>query len=118
MAKGNLIFDPIGGKFLESLAEAAAPRAQIIEYGALAPEPTPYPLFTALSKGLVIRAYVLYEFVLEPVIRKRAEQYIFKQLEKRNLHPRIDRTFPLAHIVEAHRYMESNQQNGKIVVTV
>ncbi|HWC19814.1 MAG TPA: zinc-dependent alcohol dehydrogenase family protein [Terriglobales bacterium] len=114
----NLIFDPVGGKFLESLAQAAAPRAQIIEYGALAPEPTPYPLFTALSKGLVIRAYVLYEFVFEPAIRKRAEEYVFRQLEKRNLHPRIDRTFPLAQIVEAHRYMESNQQNGKIVVTV
>ena len=114
----NLIFDPVGGKFLESLAQAAAPRAQIIEYGALAPEPTPYPLFTALSKGLVIRAYVLYEFVFDAAIRKRAEEYIFGQLEKRNLHPRIDRTFPLAQIVEAHRYMESNQQNGKIVVTV
>ena len=114
----NLIFDPVAGKFLESLAQAAAPRAQIIEYGALAAEPTPYPLFTALSKGLVIRAYVLYEFVFEPAIRKRAEEYIFQNLEKRNLHPRIDRTFPLAQIVEAHRYMESNQQNGKIVVTV
>ena len=114
----NLIFDPVGGKFLESLAQAAAPRAQIIEYGALAPEPTPYPLFTALSKGLVIRAYVLYEFVFQPAIRKRAEEYIFKELEKHSLRPRIDRIFPIAQIVEAHRYMESNQQNGKIVVTV
>jgi NADPH:quinone reductase-like Zn-dependent oxidoreductase len=32
--------------------------------------------------------------------------------------PRIDRTFPLSEIVEAHRYMESNAQIGKIVVTV
>jgi NADPH:quinone reductase len=29
----------------------------------------------------------------------------------------IARTFPLAEIVEAHRYLESNQQIGKIVVT-
>jgi hypothetical protein len=29
-----------------------------------------------------------------------------------------DRTFPLAQIVEAHRYLESNQQIGKVVVTV
>ena len=27
-------------------------------------------------------------------------------------------TFPLEQIVEAHRYLESNQQIGKIVVTV
>ena len=30
----------------------------------------------------------------------------------------IARTFPLEEIVEAHRYLESNQQFGKIVVTV
>ncbi len=30
----------------------------------------------------------------------------------------IDRTFPLDAIADAHRYMESNRQLGKIVVTV
>ncbi len=30
----------------------------------------------------------------------------------------MDRTFPLTEIVEAHRYMESNRQNGKITVKV
>ncbi|HEX2243637.1 MAG TPA: zinc-binding dehydrogenase [Gammaproteobacteria bacterium] len=29
----------------------------------------------------------------------------------------IAKTFDLDHIVDAHRYMESNQQFGKIVVT-
>ncbi|MEX1328393.1 MAG: zinc-binding dehydrogenase [Desulfobacterales bacterium] len=32
--------------------------------------------------------------------------------------PVIARTFPLEEIADAHRYMESNQQMGKIVVTV
>jgi NADPH:quinone reductase-like Zn-dependent oxidoreductase len=30
----------------------------------------------------------------------------------------IARTFPFSQIVAAHRYLESNQQIGKIVVTV
>jgi NADPH:quinone reductase-like Zn-dependent oxidoreductase len=34
------------------------------------------------------------------------------------LKPVIAKTFPLSEIVEAHRYLESNQQIGKIVVTV
>lgn len=114
----NLIFDPVAGKSLELLASAAARGALIIEYGALATEPTPYPLFTALSKGLVIRGYILFEFTRDPETRKGGEQYIFEQLQKRKLHPRVDKTFPLSQIVEAHRYMESNQQLGKIVVTV
>jgi len=114
----NLVFDPVAGKFLELLAAAAARGAQIIEYGALALEPTPYPLFAAISKGLVIRGYTLFEFATDPATRKVGEQYIFDQLQKRKLHPRVDKIFPLSEIVEAHRYMESNQQTGKIVVTV
>jgi NADPH:quinone reductase-like Zn-dependent oxidoreductase len=30
----------------------------------------------------------------------------------------IAKTFPLEEIADAHRYLESNQQLGKIVVTV
>ena len=32
--------------------------------------------------------------------------------------PIIARTFPFDEIVEAHRFLESNEQFGKIVVTV
>ena len=32
--------------------------------------------------------------------------------------PLVARTFPLEQIVEAHRFLESNQQIGKVVVTV
>ena len=35
-----------------------------------------------------------------------------------SLKPIIARTFPLEEIVEAHRYLESNQQIGKVVVRV
>jgi NADPH:quinone reductase-like Zn-dependent oxidoreductase len=32
--------------------------------------------------------------------------------------PLIAKTFPLDQIVEAHRYLESNQQVGRVVITV
>ena len=35
-----------------------------------------------------------------------------------SLKPIIAKTFPFDQIVEAHRYLESNQQIGKVVVTV
>jgi NADPH:quinone reductase-like Zn-dependent oxidoreductase len=113
----RVVFDPIGGKILESLAEATAPKGIIFEYGALAPEPTPYPLFTALAKGLTIRAYTLFELAPDPVFPK-AKQYIFDHLASGALKPLIDKTFRFDQIVEAHRYMESNAQIGKIVVTL
>jgi len=43
---------------------------------------------------------------------------VYKQLAAGKLKPVIARTFSLEQIVEAHRYMESNDQIGKIVVTV
>jgi NADPH:quinone reductase-like Zn-dependent oxidoreductase len=114
----HVIFDPIGGKGIEMLAQATAAGGTIFEYGALAPEPTPFPLFTALSKGLSVRGYTLREVLSDPKLRAKAQQYVFDHLEAGDFKPRIDRVFPFAEIVEAHRYMESNEQIGKIVVTV
>ena len=113
----RIIFDPIGGKILDSLAAAAAPKGIIFEYGALASEPTPYPLFTALAKGLTIRAYTLFELTHDAVFPD-AKQYVFDHLASGAFRPIIDKTFRFAEIVEAHRYMESNAQFGKIVVTL
>lgn len=113
----RIVFDPIGGKILESLAAATAPKGIIFEYGALATEPTPYPLFTALSKSLTVRAYTLFEVAADPVFPK-GKQYIFNHLASGAFKPLIDKVFRFDEIVEAHRYMESNAQVGKIVVVL
>ena len=114
----RVTFDPIGGKGIEQLAQAASVGGTIFEYGALAPEPTPFPLFPALSKGLSVRGYTLREIFADPKLKAKAEKYVFDHVEAGDFRPRIDRVFPFAQIVEAHRYMESNEQIGKIVVTV
>lgn len=114
----NLAFDPIGGLMLSQLAEAATPGGTIIEYGALSPEPTVYPLFAALGKGLTVRGYVLFEITTQPEKLAKAKQFIFDGLESGALSPVIDKSFEFKDIADAHRYMESNTQFGKIVVTV
>ena len=114
----RMVFDPVAGPLLEQLASVTAQGGIIFEYGALAPHPTPFPLFPALAKGLTVRGYTLFEIVKDPDILKQGKDYIYRGLESGTLKPIIDRTFPLAEIVEAHRYMASNQQTGKIVVTV
>ena len=90
----------------------------IFEYGALSLAPTPFPLFEALGKGLTVRGYTLFEITANPEKLARGKQYVYDGLVSGALHPVIARTFSLDDIVEAHRYMESNQQVGKIVVTV
>jgi NADPH:quinone reductase-like Zn-dependent oxidoreductase len=115
----RLIFDPVAGRAIMDLAGAAAPHATIFEYGALAAEPTPMPLYALLLKHLTIRGYTLFELMPNPETRQAGEQYIYGHLESGTFHPRIDKVFHgLASIVEAHRYMESNAQIGKIVVSL
>lgn len=113
-----IIFDPVAGPFLEKLAAAAAQRAIIFQYGALSLAPTPFPLFEAIGKGLTVRGYTLFEIVSDPEMMARGKKFTYDGLSSGALKPIIARTFPLEEIVEAHRFMESNQQMGKIVVTV
>ena len=114
----SIIFDPVAGPFLEKLADAAASGAMIIEYGALSSQPTPFPLLPALAKGLTVRGYTLFEIVGDAEKLDRGKQFVYDGLQSGKLKPIIDRTFTLDNIAEAHKYMESNRQKGKIVVTV
>ena len=114
----NIIFDPVAGPLLEKLADAAAKGAVIFQYGALSLAPTPFPLFQAIGKGLSVRGYTLFEIASVPEKMARGKKFIYDGLSSGALKPIIARTFPLEEIVEAHHFMESNQQIGKIVVTV
>ena len=114
----GIVFDPVAGPFLEKVAQAAGSGATIFEYGALSPTATPFPLLEALSKGLTIRGYTLFEIAADPDKLARGKQFITDGLTSGALKPVIAKTFALEQIVEAHRFMESNEQIGKIVVTV
>ena len=61
---------------------------------------------------------MLFEIVTNPESLDRTKKFIVDGLAAGKLKPVIAKTFPFEQIVEAHRYLESNQQVGKIVVTV
>lgn len=114
----NLIFDPVGGPLLAQLADACAPKAVIIEYGALDSHATPYPLFTALAKGLVIKGYTLFEITKHEERLRQATDKLMPLFTSGKLCPVIDKMFDFEQIHAAHAYMESNKQQGKIVVSL
>ena len=122
----EVIYDPIAGPGLMSLGEAVAIRGTIIVYGALMPEPTHFPVYSAFIRSFGFHVYKIFDFAGNPAMHlprneevfNRGISYVYDALASGKFKPIIDRTFPLQNIVEGHRYMESNQQNGKIVVTV
>lgn len=114
----RLTFDPIAGPFIEKLAAASARGGVIFQYGWLSGQPTPFPLFAALGNSLTVRGYILMEITLNPVLLKTASKYVFDRLADGRFVPEIARTFPFEKTVEAYRFLESNQQIGKVVITV
>jgi NADPH:quinone reductase-like Zn-dependent oxidoreductase len=114
----RMVFDPVGGPTFNKLVQATARGGILFLYGALSTEPTPLPLFDVLGKWATIRGYVLLEITADPERLERGKKFVNEGLADGSFKPLIARTFPLEQIVEAHRYLESNQQVGKVVVTV
>ena len=114
----RVVFDPVGGPTVNKLLQATAQLGIVFLYGALSTEPTPLPLFDLLAKWATIRGYVMLEITSDPRRLERAKKFINEGLADGSFKPLIAKKFPLDQIVEAHRYLESNQQVGKVVVTV
>jgi NADPH:quinone reductase-like Zn-dependent oxidoreductase len=114
----RIVFDPVAGPYVETLAAATARGGTIFLYGILSMQPTPFPLFKALSSGLTLRGYTLFEITSDAERLVRGVAFVERGLAEGVLKPKIAKMFRLDEIVEAHRYMESNEQIGKIVATV
>lgn len=111
-------FDPVGGPYVEKLCSALAEEGILFVYGGLSEQPTPYPHWTVALKGLSIRGWVFSAITNKPERFARVREVILGGLAAGHLKPTIAKTFSLDQIAEAHAYLESNQQVGKIVVSV
>ena len=114
----RLVFDPVAGPYVEKLAEATAYQGIIFQYGILSLQPTPFPLMSCLGKGIAMRGYTLHQISSVPALLAEATRFITERIEDGRYHPVIARTFPYEKTVEAYQFLESNEQIGKIVITV
>ena len=114
-AGARIVFDAVGGDFINTLGQATANGGKIFFYGMLSGQPTPFPL-TAFARSIGMFGYSFNELRNTPeweVMKK----YIYDRLANGSFKPKIARTFPFEQTVEAYRYLESNEQIGKVVVT-
>lgn len=114
----RVVLDAVGGPIFTPLTAAMARGGILLEYGGLSPEATPFPLFDVLAKALTLRGYLVHEITGNPERLEAAQRFILDGLTSGALKPVIARTFPFNEIVEAHRFLESGEQFGKVVVTV
>ncbi len=114
----QVAFDPVGGPYVGTLADAMGDDGTIIIYGSLSGEATPYPHWPAAMKSLSLRGWVASYIWSHPQRFERVSRLIRQGLAEGHLNPVIAKTFPLREIAAAHAYLESNAQVGKVVVSV
>ncbi|MGV9309053.1 zinc-dependent alcohol dehydrogenase family protein [Nonomuraea sp. NPDC003727] len=114
----EFVFDAVAGPGVRDLARVVAADGTLLVYGALSGEPTPYPAIELGMPAVNMRTYTMLETARQPERMRRAAAFVASGLRSGAFRPVVDRTFELGQIVEAHRYLESNAQIGKIVVTV
>ena len=111
-------FDPVGGPYVETLANALRERGILFVYGGLSESATPYPHWPMAFKGCSMRGWVASEIWNHPHRFERAKETILAGLAGGQLKPVIAKEFQgLESLREANAYLESNQQVGKVVVT-
>src|SRR3984893_15200392 len=114
----RVAFDPVGGPAFPKLISALADQGIAYIYGALSEGDTPIPVLEMIPKMPAVKGYSIRLVVGDESRRKAAVEYVVKGLASGALRPVIDRTFKFDDMVEVHRYLESSEQFGKIVVTL
>jgi NADPH:quinone reductase-like Zn-dependent oxidoreductase len=112
----RVVFDPVGGDSINALAAATANGGTIFLYGMLSGKPTPFPMAT-FGRSIGMFGYTFGELRGTPEW-ETMKKYIYDHLADGSFKPKIARTFPFDQTVEAYRYLESNEQIGKIVITL
>ena len=116
----NVILDMVGGDYLARNLIVAAPEARIVQIAFLQGAKV-----TADMAPLMLKRLILTGSTLRPrsaaekgAIAAALREKVWPLLNKGRIKPQIDSTFPLAEAAAAHRYMESSQHIGKIVLVV
>lgn len=116
-AGAQIAFDAVAGPALAGLLSAMGPRGVVIVYGMLGGYAFEMSLPLLMGGNLALHGFAANRLIEVPEDRRKVVAYIEQGLASGALSPVIDRTFDLSEIAEAHRYLESNVQFGKIVLT-
>jgi len=112
----DLILDAVGKPTLEKGLNCLAPFGHLILYGRAGGVPDPVNLMSLFQKSLKVSGFVLYTVSAMPDKHREGIEKSFQLMQQGKLKMLVGKTFPLAEAAEAHRYMESRQSVGKLVL--
>jgi NADPH:quinone reductase len=113
----DLILDAVGATTLEKGIGCLAPFGHTILYGRASGAPEPLNLFRLFPKSAKASAFTLNTVSTLPDLMRRGIEDSLRLIAERKVKLIVGKSFPLAEAPEAHRFMESRQSTGKLVLT-
>jgi putative PIG3 family NAD(P)H quinone oxidoreductase len=116
----DVILDVIGADYWERNLRSLALKGRMVLVGLMSGATTQANLGLLLAKRASVRGTTLRARPLEEkALATRAfEKSVLPHIASGRIKVVVDRAFPLAEAAEAHRYMESNANFGKVVLEV
>jgi len=115
----NLVIDSVGGKNLERSMQCAAYRGRIVSMGSAGRDAHIPSLVGLMGQNKSLISYYQGAELAAPAQRDRARsnvQRLIGEVAEGRLQVVIDRTFPLSRAAEAHAFIESRQQFGRVIM--
>lgn len=119
-AGANVVLDFVGAPYWAGNMAALAPYGRLMLIGFLGGSQGQLDLGALMGKSLTVAATTLRRTPLEQkvALTNAFSAFALGKFNSGELRPVIDRTFPLAQAADAHRYVESNANAGKVVLLV
>jgi putative PIG3 family NAD(P)H quinone oxidoreductase len=116
----DVVLDTVGGDYVDRNIDAVAVGGRIIQVGVMGGGMAQVNVAKLLPKraaliGTVLRARPLEEKI---ALTQRAVREVLPRFEDGSLRPVVDSRFALADVAQAHAYMETNANVGKILLDV
>jgi NADPH:quinone reductase len=112
----DLILDAIGATTMDKGITCLAPFGHLILYGRSGGPPEPLNLFRLFDKSTKVSGFTLYTVAAVPDAMRLGIEESFKLIAQGQLKLLVGKSFPLAQAAEAHKFMESRQSTGKLVL--
>ena len=116
----DVLIDFIGGPYWDQNIVSMAVLGRLVEVGLMGGNRVEVDLGRLMGKRLQVTGTGLRGRSLEEKLAVTAQfkRHVLPHLASGSMKPIVDRTFPLEEVAEAHRYMETNANFGKIVLTI
>lgn len=116
----DVVLDVIGGDYVERNLAACRVGGSIVQVGVMGGGNTIVPVGTLLMKRIRWIGTTLRSRPLEEKIDKsrRCAHDLLPLFDSGALRPVIDRTYTLDEVADAHRYVATNANIGKVLITV